>query len=124
MKRIVLVAVLVVVLGAAFGPAPASAGGPSYDVTVTLSCDKGVSAAAAIDVTADDGFVTVVYGLVCGDAKSVRQSVPLSAAASTVTVTAFTVSTSSDGCADPNPQQLAARIDCPSSGRGARLVVR
>jgi hypothetical protein len=122
MRRYFLVAGLVVALGAVLGIAPAGAGAGN-DVSVTLSCDRGVSATVAATLVAE--APGAVSDLSCGaDAKNVRVVVAMPAAATAIVVTQFDVtSTDTVSCADATPIPVPARVDCGPKF-GAKLVVR
>jgi len=114
----------VVSLGAVLGIAPAGAGGPGNEVTVTLSCDRGVSAtvAATLVVNSTGGF----SNLRCdAGTKSVRVVIVTPDPETAIVVTQFdVVSSETASCADPTQQvAIPARVDCGPKF-GAKLVVR
>lgn len=121
MKRILVVLGLVGALGMVFGTVPAGAA-PTNDVTVTLSCDKGVTATVSVMwVTNHDGGAGI-FDLTC-DVR--RQSSPVQFPETAFRVTKFDVSTSPLGCADPGIDvPIGSKVDCPLDGRGARVTVR
>jgi hypothetical protein len=124
MKRILAVAGVVVSLGAVFGTVPAGAG-PGNDVSVTLSCDKGVTATISVrwvvNSEAASGTFPGIEGVTC---ETRRISIPLGQPETAIRVTQFDVSPSSS-CADPVTEvPLPARLDCGPKVGGAKLTVR
>ncbi len=120
MKRILAVVGLVVSLGAVLGIAPAGAG-PGNDVSVTLACDKGVTATVSVMWVANSEGGAGIFDMTCA---ARRQSSPLPFPETAVRVTRFDVSTDPLGCADPSTEvALPARIDCGPKV-GAKLTVR
>jgi len=127
MKKALIVIGVVAALGTVWGVAPAAGAGPSNDVTVTLSCDKGVSAQASVTVLAPAGNGSLGDGnvpLSCnGGDKSLRQTLPMTSPPTAYVVTMFNNLTTGEQCASTDLQPLGAKVDC-GSGRGAKLVAR
>ena len=123
MRRTLVVAGLVVSLGAMLGIAPAGAG-PGNDVSVTLSCDRGVSATVAgtLVVNSTGGFPDLTCD---AGTKSVRVVIVTPDPETAIVVTQFdVVSTETASCADPTQQVvIPARVECGPKF-GAKLVVR
>jgi len=121
MKRILVVLGLVSALGMVFGTIPAGAGAGN-NVTVTLSCDRGVTATvtATFVVNSTGGF-----GGQCGGTspKSFRQVIDVPDPETAVLLTKFeVVSTETVDCA----QQVSVptTLDCGGARTGAKLTVR
>jgi hypothetical protein len=129
MKRVLMGVVAgTMVVSGVFATSVALAG-PSNQASVTLSCDKNVSATVVLSMTSSTGAdAGAVPNISCGPGASHnRVVVDAPAAADWVTVTTFDVSstTGNASCLQDEPYAVPARIDCPSDGRsGARLVVR
>ena len=121
--------VWVVALGGALLAAAPAGAAPSERVSVTLSCDRGVSATAAVafwsdaDKSVSLGEVEIRCGGVAGN--HTRVVVAGSSAVNAITVTSFdVVSDVPESCASETTIPTPSRVDCPADGRGARLVVR
>ena len=133
MKHLMVAVGSIVVLGGALFGSLAAVAAPPNRVSVTLSCDKDVTAEAALTFLSDnevDPTLGGVSDLHCGaGASHVRVVVGLPEAPIAISVTQFdvvssdTATSGSASCAG-DTAALPARVECPLERRGARLVVR